>query len=64
VDKSGGTATTEVMDINGRLVKTININLVEGRNNIVLSDLNSLTTGIYFARINGTDTKVLKLIKN
>jgi hypothetical protein len=58
-------ATLEVVDINGRVTLTQNVNVTKGTSAINVDGIEKLKQGVYFVRVS-TDlgTQVFKLIKN
>ncbi|MBC7849275.1 MAG: T9SS type A sorting domain-containing protein [Chitinophagaceae bacterium] len=60
------TVVLRIMDINGKLVRTMNWHVKKGPNSTSLANLKELTTGIYHASIigaNGNVVERLKLVK-
>lgn len=59
-----GNATIELMDVQGRLVSTRNVNVLAGANEVPVTDAATLRSGVYFVRVsmNG-ETQVVKLVK-
>lgn len=62
---SAGSAIVTLTDITGKLVKSVNMILVEGFNKLDISELNTLKTGIYLININADGRSLYqdKLVK-
>lgn len=60
-----GTVKIEVMDLQGKLVNTISSAIVQGANEIVLNNMNSLEKGVYFVKVTvNNESKVVKVVRN
>jgi hypothetical protein len=60
-----GVATIEMLDLQGKVVATIDAAITSGNNLVPITEANNLNTGIYFVRltVNG-ETQITKLVKN
>jgi hypothetical protein len=59
-----GTATIQVMDIQGRVITNEVTEIMEGENAITLSSLNDLNTGVYFIKVvQKTNTQTVRVVK-
>jgi hypothetical protein len=60
-----GVATIEMLDIQGKVVATLDAIITTGNNLVPITEANNLNKGIYFVRltVNG-ETQVTKLVKN
>jgi hypothetical protein len=58
-------ATIEMLDIQGKVVATLDAIITTGNNLVPITEANNLNKGIYFVRltVNG-ETQVTKLVKN
>ena len=55
--------TVNVIDITGKVIRTINLGTTNGTQQISI-DLNELTTGIYFVElVNDNGTQIKKFVK-
>jgi hypothetical protein len=60
-----GSATVEIMDLQGKVVATKNAAVVNGANTISMTEASTVRAGIYFVRINvNGEMQTLKLVKN
>ncbi len=60
-----GAVKIEVMDIQGKLVNVTNSTIVQGANEIVLNNMNTLEKGVYFVKVTvNNESKVVKVVKH
>jgi hypothetical protein len=65
VAANDGKVMVEMMDIQGRVVRTNEFTLVKGSNVLKMNETSSLENGVYFLRVTvNRETQMLKMIKN
>ncbi|MFN5026249.1 MAG: IPT/TIG domain-containing protein [Bacteroidota bacterium] len=55
--------TLTITDIQGRVISTREVLIEKGMNRIAMDELDNLKGGIYFVRLNGTESTTLKVVK-
>ncbi|MFN4083925.1 MAG: IPT/TIG domain-containing protein [Bacteroidia bacterium] len=55
--------TLTVVDLQGRVVSTRNVQITEGLNRIDVSEMDNMKGGIYFIKLSGNETTTIKVVK-